>query len=258
MEKQELKGVESIVVRENSLGEIIFSLESIKVRPKKGLFKQIGINKLKKQFLLKGAVFASKTFKKNYFWAEPFLEEKIYDTSIRFGVDSFFQVNIELLHRLVADILRLLPWQDMRFVADLYCGVGTFGLILAKKFTLKTVGVEIDKNNISFLNSNIENNNILNFDVLTGSAGRVIANVLRKSPDVVIVDPPRKGLGIEICKKMLRYCPPFIIYISCSPASFLRDLKILTSKYKIKDIILYDFFPHTPHIESLSILEFEG
>ena len=78
--------------------------------------------------------------------------------------------------------------------------------------------------------------------------------ILKKKADVVVLDPPRKGLSPDICREINRFKPQFVVYISCNPSTLQRDLKMLLSRYVLEDITLYDFFPHTPHIESMTVL----
>lgn len=211
--------------------------------------------KLTTHFPISGIIYICKnqntslTLSGNYF-----IKEFIGKTQFLIGAESFFQTNIEMLKILLEDMTKSILLDKNKIIADLYCGVGTFGILLAKKVS-KVIGVESSKENISFLKKNIELNNITNFHIRKGDCRKLIDSVLKTSPDVLIFNPPRKGLDKTICDHILMKPPRAIAYISCNPATLTRDLKILLSVYKLKKIFAYDFFPQTPHMETLVILE---
>ena len=187
-------------------------------------------------------------------WGRGFLEEKIRETRYRIGPRSFFQVNIGLLGRVLADVAAEGRFRGTERLADLYSGVGTFGLALAG--SVKEVrGVESEAANIAFLRQNIGLNGAANFKIFEGSAEEWALTVLSGNIDAVIFDPPRKGLGPEIVNSLLASPAGRVFYLSCNPTTLARDLKALRAAYTIKTLRGYDFFPHTPHIETLAVLE---
>jgi len=180
--------------------------------------------------------------------------ENIGNKKLFFGQGSFFQVNIAMLKELVDDLKINLELSGKETLADIYCGVGTFGIILSDSVK-KVLAVESSVNNISFLKQNIAENNKGNFSVYEGAGEYLIDSILSQNPDVIILDPPRKGLDAKITKALNEKHSGLIIYISCDPATLARDLKILLGRYKIGFIKCYDFFPHTPHIETMCVLK---
>ncbi len=187
-------------------------------------------------------------------WGKNYISEKIGSINYDIGPLSFFQINTPMLHEIITDIKDLVPLKGSEIIADLYCGIGTFGLNLANKSKI-VYGVESEASNLSFLTKNILSNKIDNFTVYAGLSEKWIDKILSHNIDILIVDPPRKGLNSLICKKIIKRPPQTIIYISCNPATLIRDLNILSNYYVFKNITFYDFFPNTPHIETMVILE---
>lgn len=184
----------------------------------------------------------------------PWLREKIEGTSYFLGARTFFQVNVPILSQLIKDLKAIIPLKGQEKLADLYCGVGTFGLALASQ-VVEVYGVEILAENIALLRKNLEENGIENFKVLAGPAFQHAHKLLASGLDVVIVDPPRRGLEKMVVKALNDYPCHYLIYLSCNPSTLARDLKELLKTYKLKDVRFYDFFPQTPHIETLAILQ---
>lgn len=138
-------------------------------------------------------------------------------------------------------------------LADLYCGVGTFGITLAHSVG-EVIAVEAYEGNTKFLKENICINSISNLKIYQAYTEDAIEKILKEGMDVVIADPPRKGLGKFICESIAKNNPSLLAYISCDLATLTSDLKILLNVYNIDTLHFYDFFPHTPHIETLAIL----
>ncbi len=183
-----------------------------------------------------------------------FLLEKIEGIFYAIGPQSFFQVNLSILARLIMDLKAFIPFSGRERLADLYCGVGTFGLALASQVA-EVYGVELEPENISFLKKNLEMNQIKNFNIAAGQASKLALSVLAQGVDVIIVDPPRRGLEKKVIEAIKSYPPRFFLYLSCNPTTLARDLGQFLHVYKLKELRFYDFFPHTPHIETLAILE---
>jgi 23S rRNA (uracil1939-C5)-methyltransferase len=187
-------------------------------------------------------------------WGKNYIEEDIDRTRFQVGSQSFFQVNIELLSQIICDIAEMAELRAEDRIADFYCGLGTFGIALAPR--VKSVyGVESGPENIEFLKRNLALNRVRNFTICEGSSEQWVPWVLDKQTDAVLFDPPRKGLGPEIIRCLRQRPPAKLIYLSCNPTTLARDLKELRAIYKIRSLRVYDFFPHTPHIETLAILE---
>ena len=129
---------------------------------------------------------------------------------------------------------------------DMYSGVGTIGLAIGNTKTL----VELDKANIDMANHNAQNQDV---DVVHASTEKALQYI--ESDVALIVDPPRSGLHKDVIERILSVKPPLICYLSCNPATQARDLALLKDSYRISSFTGYNFFPKTPHIETLVILE---
>lgn len=160
---------------------------------------------------------------------------------------SFFQVNTNMIKSLYDRILKYA--KGGRSLLDLYCGAGTIGIYLANSFELVR-GIEINKDAIRGANLNKQINNINNITFECKN----VDDMGEISEDVVVVDPPRSGLDRNVIDKLLSSEVEKIIYVSCNPITFARDLNILKVKYKLEDIVLFDMFPNTRHVECVSVL----
>jgi 23S rRNA (uracil1939-C5)-methyltransferase len=162
---------------------------------------------------------------------------------------SFVQSNWKLNQEVVNIIREMLgPLKDRR-ILDLYSGAGNFSLTLAPE--AKVVAVEGNRHAIDDGERNLEINGIDNYRFECSSSEKV---KLKEEYDVIILDPPRPGVRYRLIKKILAHGPETILYISCNPSTFARDLKRLSEKYDIELIRMIDFFPQTYHIEAMALL----
>lgn len=183
-----------------------------------------------------------------------FLEDEADGARFRIGPRSFFQVNGEMLHRAAGEMRQLAAAAGEPKIADLYCGVGTFGILLAPG-AKEVFGVESDEENLRFLEHNLRANRVGNYAVCEGKSEEWIGELLDKGVDCVILDPPRKGVDPAIVQSLAENPAGTILYLSCNPATLARDLKGLLPTYDLAEVKIFDFFPHTPHIETLAVLK---
>ena len=174
------------------------------------------------------------------------LTDTILGHEYSYSPNGFFQINLPVYEMVLSEIKNNIKTEK---VLDLYSGVGTIGLSVArdKKLTL----VEVDKSAYGEMLKNIptENKNILS---ILDKSENVTSYI---EPDqTVILDPPRAGCDKKLIDKLLEVKPEKIIYLSCNPATQARDVKLLLEKYHIETVKTYNFFPHTPHIENLIVL----
>lgn len=169
---------------------------------------------------------------------------------------SFYQVNpvqAEVLYNTAIEMANLTK-EDILF--DLYCGIGTIG-IFASSYVKKVYGIEIVEQAIQDAKENAKINQIQNIEFLAGDVEKVFSNLMEKKqvyPDVIIVDPPRKGLDNNTITNILAVEPRKMVYISCNPATMVRDMKALEEKYEVKEIQPVDMFPFTGHVETIAVL----
>lgn len=183
--------------------------------------------------------------------------ENIQKTELKYGLNSFFQVHQEIFTQALDAIAKHIP--EKKDVIDFYSGVGAIGLPLAKKCKHLTL-VDSNEEAISYAKQNITLNKTQNAEAYAKPAEKML-DIITKDK-IIILDPPRAGLHEDVTKKLLKETPPKIIYLSCNVSTQARDLALLTqkdgsgkSKYKITYLKLFNFFPRTPHIESLCVLE---
>lgn len=249
-------GIEDIEVREaGSGGEMLLTLSGGKFE-KDRLPPGLGPG-LAKRFPLSGVIWLTRSGsgdRGTLIFGRDHVEDRAGGIVYRLGPRSFFQANRFLLEDAVKTTRELVGSPGRGRVADLYCGVGTFGLALAGRVAA-VEGVESDPANLGFLALNIRANGVSNFLIRAGTAEDWIGKVLAARPDVVLMDPPRRGLGTRITNPLLASPPPRILYLSCDPSTLVRDLVPLATRYDIRRAILFDFFPQTPHIETLCWLE---
>ena len=197
-----------------------------------------------------------KIIKRNRFIGSPFAYETVGSYRFRVSADSFFQINRFQIGNLIDAVEKELKEEKAKVIFDLFCGVGTF-TIPASKYADKVYGVEINPYAVQDANHNRKINNAGNVFFRQTSASEAISFMIKKNPDLVIVDPPRTGLDkntVEALGKIQSLKK--IIYISCNPSTLARDANLLKNKgFKIKYTKLIDMFPHTYHIESINVFE---
>jgi 23S rRNA (uracil1939-C5)-methyltransferase len=179
------------------------------------------------------------------------LTEMVGGVELRYPYDGFFQVNLPCFNGALEQIIDAVP--EGSKVVDLYGGAGTIGLPVARK-ARRVVGVEIDPESVDQANANAARAGLANYEAMAVSAERMSADVLR-DVDLVIVDPPRAGLGRRVVDMLLEAAPQRIIYLSCNPVTQARDLILLKDAYKTSGVTGFDFYPGTLHLESLAILD---
>lgn len=188
-------------------------------------------------------------------------EEYIYDTigDIRFAISprSFYQVNPIQTKTLYDKALEYAQIDENDVVIDAYCGIGTISLFLAQK-AKKVYGIEIVPDAIKDAKMNAEINGITNAEFVVGEAEKVMPEWKNQgfTPDVIVVDPPRKGCEPEFLHAMIEMEPKRIVYVSCNPSTLARDLVILEEGgYETKEVQPVDMFSQTNHIEAVTLLE---
>jgi len=180
------------------------------------------------------------------FWGEPFIRERLDDVMYLIHPNSFFQTNSYQAVNLARKVAEL---ADGERILDLYSGVGTFGVYLAKRgFSVE--GIEINPFAVEMANKNAELNSV-KAEFRVGS-DKDVENLSKY--DTVIVDPPRAGLHPKLVKKILKDEPERVIYVSCNPKTLSKNLSVLKEKYRVESAVGLDMFPHTPHIEAVTEL----
>lgn len=169
---------------------------------------------------------------------------------------SFYQVNHKQVEKLYDKALEYADLSGNDTVVDLYCGAGTISLYMAK-YAKKVIGVEIVEDAVENARENTKSNCIDNAEFICGDCTKVTSDLVKQGikPDVVVVDPPRKGCTESSLNDIVKMNPDRIVYVSCNSATLARDLKILKDRgYILKKCTPVDLFPQTVHIESVALI----
>jgi 23S rRNA (uracil1939-C5)-methyltransferase len=181
-------------------------------------------------------------------------QERFAGLTYSLGADTFFQINTRAAELLLTQLQTALDLQGDELLLDAYCGVGTFTLPLAQR--VKTaIGIEINDHSVQQAQHNAEINQITNVTFLAGTVEAHLPT-LADRPDILLLDPPRKGCSPAMLAEIVKHRPDKIAYISCQPPTLARDLHYLCTEggYQIAWIQGCDFFPQTAHVECAVIL----
>lgn len=170
--------------------------------------------------------------------------------------NAFFQLNPVQTEKLYDAIKKACKLSRQEKVLDAYCGVGTIGIWVAK-MAKEVIGIEQNPEAIQSALENAKLNKINNISFECGETIEVLPKLVKNGwiPDIVLVDPPRVGLGVDLCNFLLKYEPKRIVYTSCNPATLAKDLNYLSLMYKVKYIQPVDMFPYTANVEAVCLLE---
>ncbi|NCU39179.1 hypothetical protein EOL96_09220, partial [Candidatus Saccharibacteria bacterium] len=174
------------------------------------------------------------------------LTDTVLGVPFHYATEGFFQVNIPVYEQALKDMSE---WVQDGEVIDLYSGVGSIGLAIGGDMCSL---IEIDENAVREMKRNITGLNS-NAKAVLAPAEKALSYI--SSTATIIVDPPRAGLHSEVISRLLETKPPRIIYLSCNPVTQARDIALLTEHYSIAHHRGYNFFPRTPHIEHLVVLD---
>ena len=194
-------------------------------------------------------------------WGEEAIEEEILGLRFRVRPSAFLQTNTEMAERLYELARDFAALTGSENVFDLYCGTGTIGLTLARD-ARAVWGLEISEESIACAIENAELNGLENAQFFAGNVGQTLEELVEKAdaPDVVIVDPPRAGLAGRALRRTGALAARRVVYVSCNPTTLASDLQVLRDDYgyQLVRCCPVDMFPHTPHVESVSLLTREA
>lgn len=189
-------------------------------------------------------------------WGEPELEDRLCGNVFRLSPHAFYQVNHEQTERLYACALEFAALTDAETALDLYCGAGTITLALAAR-AKRAIGVEIVPEAVENARDNAARNGVGNAEFFCADAGQAAMRFayLGEHPDVITVDPPRKGLDADAVEAAAKLSPSRIVYVSCDPATLARDVKRFAALgYQFQKAQAFDLFPRTRHVETVALL----
>lgn len=189
-------------------------------------------------------------------YGEGFIEDTLCGLNFRLSPRSFYQVNHHQAQRLYEAAIAQAEITKEDLVLDLYCGVGTITLSMAAAAG-KVIGVEVIPQAIEDAKDNAKRNGIENAEFFCGDAGKAALELEKQGihPDVVVVDPPRKGLNGDTIEALDRMSPRRIVYVSCDPATLARDVALLKERgFTLKNAQAADLFPRCAHVETVVTL----
>lgn len=189
-------------------------------------------------------------------YGDGYITDKLGNYEFKISANSFYQINPIQTEKLYNLAIQKAELQKEDIICDLYCGIGTIG-IFASKNVKKVYGIEIVKEAIEDAKENAKINNINNIEFIEGDVEVAFDKLLKDNikPNVIFVDPPRKGLDNQTIKNLCNLKLEKLIYVSCNPATLMRDLQKLEDVYDIKSITPVDNFCYTSHVECVAVLQ---
>ncbi len=192
--------------------------------------------------------------KKDLVAGSPFIQEKLGDFRFRIYPATFFQPNPQGAEALYARIAGEVEALGGRRALGLYCGSGSIEIFISG-LVQEVVGIDSERSNIAAAEENAAANGVRNCHFIEGRVEQVLKERTLPDIDVLILDPPRAGLSPKALRRVVGLDVPNILYVSCNPAAFARDIGLLKGAgYRLRKLSCFDFFPHTPHLESLGVL----
>ena len=191
----------------------------------------------------------------NHIYGNEYLEEEMEGIRFKIYPDSFFQINKKQAEKLYRKGIEYLGESRERTIIDAFSGTGTIAMILSKDVK-KVIGIESVESSVNAGNLTVKENDIENVTLINGKVEKVLPDILKKE-DIggIIFDPPRRGIDERTLRSVIKNKIEKIVYISCNPATFARDCRILTENgYKLEKVGAVDMFPQTPHVETVALL----
>ena len=193
-------------------------------------------------------------------WGADTITDTLCGLTFRLSVPSFYQVNHDQAERLYEKALEFADLTGTETVLDLYCGAGTITEVMARR-AKEAVGAEIVPEAIEDAKENARRNGLDNVRFFCGDASAVAADFAARGmhPDVICVDPPRKGLAPEVVDAVVAMAPERVVYVSCDPATLGRDVRRFADHgYRAVRAAAVDLFPRTAHVESVVLMSRAG
>ncbi|NLM43212.1 MAG: 23S rRNA (uracil(1939)-C(5))-methyltransferase RlmD [Clostridiales bacterium] len=186
-------------------------------------------------------------------YGRDYIVEEILGLQFKISAFSFFQTNSLGAEKLYSVVQDYLGDAEGKVVYDLYCGTGTITQVVSQKAD-KIYGIELIEEAIEAAKENVKLNNIDNIEFIVGDVGEKLKEIEEK-PDLIIIDPPRPGVGKKALQQIIDYGVPQMVYVSCNPKTLVENLKdMIEAGYKVERMKLVDMFPHTAHVECVVLM----
>ena len=189
-------------------------------------------------------------------YGDGYIQDILGEYTFKISPLSFYQVNPIQAEKLYELGVKMAQITKNDIVFDLYCGIGTISIFMAK-YAKKVYGVEIVEEAVKDAKENARINNVTNTEFYAGDVEKVLDDLINQKgiiPDIVMFDPPRKGLDKTSISNILKIKPKKVVYISCNPATLIRDLADFEEYYDVNTIIPVDMFPYTSHVECVALM----
>ena len=186
-----------------------------------------------------------------------YLEEELGGLQVRISGEAFFQTNTEMAEQLYALATEYATPRGSERLYDLYCGIGTIGLLMAPRVA-ELWGLEIVEQAIADAIANARLNEIQNANFFAGDVRLALRELVERAgrPDLLVVDPPRAGLSQKVVRRIIEAAPKRIVYVSCNPTTLAPNAaQLVEAGYVLRRVRPVDMFPQTPHIECVALLE---
>ena len=190
-------------------------------------------------------------------YGDGYIYDKLGEYTFKISANSFYQTNPVQTEKLYNKAIEFARLNEEDILCDLYCGIGTIGIFASKKVK-KVYGIEIVKEAVEVAKENAKINNVNNIEFVTGDVEQAFKELVEERniiPTAIIVDPPRRGLDETTISKILDLEVKKLVYVSCNPATMVRDIKLMNEKYEVKEIQPIDMFPFTSSIENVAVLQ---
>ena len=182
---------------------------------------------------------------------EGVIYEEVLNNQFKISPKSFFQVNTRVCSKIFEKVRNYIKDKNYKIVLDLYCGTGVIGIVISSLVD-EVIGIEVVNDAVKNAFDNKKLNEVNNIDFICDKVENRINEF--KDIDLIIVDPPRSGLNKKSIDSILKISPKDLIYISCDPATLMRDLNLLSKDYEILEFSIADMFPNTYHVECVCSL----
>lgn len=190
-------------------------------------------------------------------YGDGYIYDELMGYKFKISVKSFYQTNPIQTEKLYKKAIEFANLNENDILCDLYCGIGTIGICASNKVK-KVYGIEIVEEAIEAANENAKINDVDNIKFIVGDVEKAFKKLLEEDkvkPTAIIVDPPRRGLDNVTINKILETEVKKLVYVSCNPATMIRDIKMLEEKYEVKELQPVDMFPFTSHVECVAVLK---
>lgn len=187
-------------------------------------------------------------------YGQDYITEEILGLKFNISAFSFFQTNSLGAEKLYSIVRDFAGDTDNKTIFDLYCGTGTIAQIMAP-VAKKVIGIEIVEEAVKSAKENAKLNDLDNCHFIAGDVMEKVSEI-DDTPDLIILDPPRDGIHPKAINKIIDFNPEVFVYVSCKPTSLARDLPVFVERgYEVKKVKCMDMFPHTPHVETVCLIE---